>query len=361
MEKIHVLGNKFTTFHRHIHPLKVFKHELRESGIEIKFFSDPFSRGIEDCKKLLIFEGDFESLLKLENKTRDERIALLQSYLGKFEKVIWFDDRGTSGWLRTYVFPFVDIYVKAQILKNKEYYTETHLTGTLHRDYVNEQYHVEDKKLFKGAISFSDLNKIKVGWNTAMINWPYFIEENPIRNRIKKIIRNYHIDYVEPDLRQRNTISLRGNLWQNEPTVHWWRNNTLEKTKKIVDNNEKFTMTEPNKVGKRQYYEELANSLVTPSPFGIGEVCYRDFECFFSGSLLFKASMDDFVTWPDLYIDGETYISHAWDFSDFEEKMEDILAHPEHYESVAREGQSKIDEVLSDGFGFVQHFKEIIE
>ena len=71
--------------------------------------------------------------------------------------------------------------------------------------------------------------------------------------------------------------------------------------------------------------------------------------------------MDHLETWPDLYKDnGETYISHSWDFSDFEEKLADILDNPERYEDIAHEGQNCFRQALSDGPAFAQHFTEMI-
>jgi hypothetical protein len=62
------------------------------------------------------------------------------------------------------------------------------------------------------------------------------------------------------------------------------------------------------------------------SPFGWGEVCFRDFEAIISGSLLLKPDMSHLKTWPDVYIPYETYIPLKWDGSDIKEKAETYLA-----------------------------------
>ena len=70
--------------------------------------------------------------------------------------------------------------------------------------------------------------------------------------------------------------------------------------------------------------------------------------------------MDHINTYPNLYIEDETYVAHQWDFCDFEEKSIDILANSGKYEHIAREGQRKFQETLSDGKGFAIQFESFI-
>ncbi len=52
------------------------------------------------------------------------------------------------------------------------------------------------------------------------------------------------------------------------------------------------------------------------SPFGWGEVCFRDAEAVIAGAVLVKPLMDHVETWPDIYLPRETYMPVAWDASD---------------------------------------------
>lgn len=54
-------------------------------------------------------------------------------------------------------------------------------------------------------------------------------------------------------------------------------------------------------VGQRQYNNELVRSRIVLSPFGWGELCFRDFEAVFSGALLMKPDMSHLETWPDVF------------------------------------------------------------
>lgn len=362
MIKVHIIGKKNGSFDRHVHPIRVFRKELLHAGIDAEYFSNPIESRIDQCNVLIFMEAGYRDILPIKSKDRSAAIDYLSSFFDRFDKVIWFDDHDSSGMLRTYVFPLVDIYAKSQILHDKTYYQQNHLTGVIHRDYVNEFYKIDDRKILKGTISEQEIKKIRVAWNLSMINWPYFLSDSVI---LKKLFyfnqHNYKIKYSSNNFFNREKlIKFRGNLWESDPTVNWWRTTTKTHIDQVNTING-FSQSELHlKVGKKQFHEEINNTMITPSPFGFGEICFRDFEAFIFGSLLFKPNMDHLNTWPNLYIDGVTYISHKWDFSDFNDKLEDILTHPERYDEVAREGQNRFKQALSDGAGFARHFAEMI-
>lgn len=53
-------------------------------------------------------------------------------------------------------------------------------------------------------------------------------------------------------------------------------------------------------VPAKQYYREIRDSKICVSPFGYGEICYRDFEAAALGCLLIKPAMDHLRTEPDI-------------------------------------------------------------
>jgi hypothetical protein len=80
-----------------------------------------------------------------------------------------------------------------------------------------------------------------------------------------------------------------------------------------------------NGVGLTRYLQELRHSKICFSPFGYGEVCWRDFEAVANGAVLLKPDMSHIRTDPDIFIAGETYMPVAWDLSDFEDKVHLLL------------------------------------
>jgi hypothetical protein len=81
------------------------------------------------------------------------------------------------------------------------------------------------------------------------------------------------------------------------------------------------------RVSQARYYEEMLCSKIYISPFGYGEICWRDFEAVLCGCLLIKPDMGHIKTNPDIFQPGITYIPVRWDFSDLEDKCTYYLTH----------------------------------
>lgn len=71
----------------------------------------------------------------------------------------------------------------------------------------------------------------------------------------------------------------------------------------------------------KKYWRELESAKVCVSPFGYGEVCWRDFEAIVSGAALVKPDMSHMTTAPDIFVPFETYVPVKWDWSDLSEKL----------------------------------------
>lgn len=57
----------------------------------------------------------------------------------------------------------------------------------------------------------------------------------------------------------------------------------------------------------------------------MGEICFRDFEVMALKSILIKPDMKIVNTKPNIYIDGETYHSVKYDWSNLNEVIESVL------------------------------------
>ena len=76
----------------------------------------------------------------------------------------------------------------------------------------------------------------------------------------------------------------------------------------------------------QQYVQNLWNSKISLSPFGMGELCFRDLESMMFGTIILKPSHKKVDTMPNIMIDNETFISCKYDWSDLEEKIDYILS-----------------------------------
>ena len=76
------------------------------------------------------------------------------------------------------------------------------------------------------------------------------------------------------------------------------------------------------RVEPQLYYQYIQMCKVLLAPFGYGEMAPRDLESAQIGSLLIKPDMSYIDTYPNIYVENETYIPCKHDYSDLEEKIE---------------------------------------
>lgn len=110
----------------------------------------------------------------------------------------------------------------------------------------------------------------------------------------------------------------------------------------------------------------ISNSKCTLSPFGMGEVCFRDFEIIQHGSLLIKPDMNLVNTYPNIYIPYETYIPCKLDYSDLIEKIQWIKDNPKQCNDIinnARDIVKKsytVENLLIYWYNILLTFKNIV-
>ena len=90
------------------------------------------------------------------------------------------------------------------------------------------------------------------------------------------------------------------------------------------------------RVKRYQFFKEMTQSKLCFSPFGYGEVCWRDYESFATGALLLKPNMDHLMVDPDIFIPNETYIALNWDLSDFEDQVKEYYQNSNECKRIAR-------------------------
>ena len=81
-----------------------------------------------------------------------------------------------------------------------------------------------------------------------------------------------------------------------------------------------------DRLPKNEYLENLWNSKISFSPFGMGEICFRDFECMQFGTIIIKPSMSMINTIPNIYESNDTYLSVMYDWSNLNETIDYVLS-----------------------------------
>ena len=88
-----------------------------------------------------------------------------------------------------------------------------------------------------------------------------------------------------------------------------------------IKNNDLFIT---GRLPHKEYIKECYSVYGLLSPFGWGEICYRDFEAIMCGNILLKPDMGHLITWPNIYKD-DCYLKLDWDFRNLDKICELFL------------------------------------
>jgi hypothetical protein len=93
-----------------------------------------------------------------------------------------------------------------------------------------------------------------------------------------------------------------------------------------------------------EFADVMRKSKCTLSPYGMGELCFRDFEIIQFGSVMIKPDMSKVITHPNIYIPYETYVPCALDWSDLIEKIEWVKDNPKQCKEIVENARCVMKE-----------------
>lgn len=224
--------------------------------------------------------------------------------------------------------PAVDLFIKAHLLRDLLAYRRELAGGTVFTDFLVNQLGWDLEGWYFGSRLDSDhADKLRAGWTWG------------VHDRYRRLAKLASLVDVPWALR-RIDLNTRFGGAQNG-TGDWYcryRHYALEAVRGLTAG---MRLSGNQRVGFKRYLAELMISKISFSPFGWGEVCYRDFETIACGALLMKPDMDHLQTHPNLYRPFETYVPVKWDLSDLEEKTRYYLAHPSEARQIAAHARRK--------------------
>jgi hypothetical protein len=242
----------------------------------------------------------------------------------RFNRVIMLDDGAGSDSLHFEYMDLVDLYYKGKLLKDRTNYLKPMYGRQIFTNYYNQYYGITDEKIKLREVpsDHSILNKLRVSWNLGYGVYP-IPGENLIRiargaNRfsfskmLKPLYKQYYkrmLFKVNQPIDYKSKIKKVHARFGNKSlpnTISYQRKLFIQQCMK----NENVIL---GKIGPKAYNKELEKVAAVLSPFGWGEICFRDFEAIINGSLLIKPNMDHIETWPDVYKNSETYLPIDWD------------------------------------------------
>ena len=217
---------------------------------------------------------------------------------------------------------------KKQLLSQYDYKNKTT---------INKWFFGNGSDLDKGYdISDDVYDRIKLtGYNVAH-NWPH--------------LQQMHVGNVDRDV---DVCAIYQGILNNGNMDHELRTDVLyTKHRKtawdILDNlNDKYNVVKGQST-PQQFVEVMKRSKVGLSPFGMGELCYRDLELIQWGCLLVKPDMSKVLTEPDFFKPMETYVPVKTDWADLNETIEKVLANFKDYQYIIDNARNKVVEMYSN-------------
>ncbi len=339
-------------------PLFVNRRRLKEYGFKLNFINTSLNAAF-DCDVLIV-----TSKFALQNEwwkeyTKQEMFKFLESAERNVNHVLWADLNDGSGTTHFEILPFVHRYLKGSVLKSKKDYQRLLYGSRFFTDYYHNKFGVHDDDPGEPHLNYqppdSELHKIYISWNSALYNYSYCGRLwRKLNNHIPFLPKIYFKDWTSPKGNRPDLLSCRIGTKYSRNTVSFQRRQVLNYLKGRV---------QEGTIRLRHYLKELRNSRVALSPFGWGEICYRDFEIIICGATLLKPDCHHMETWPKLYIKDKTYIPFKWDFSDFHGIIESLLDREKELIEIAQRAQETYHYYLFSREGrqaFCERFSSLV-
>jgi hypothetical protein len=257
-------------------------------------------------------------LLALLEKTRVRVKATRVVFLDSFAPA----DLRLAGTLNDHI----DLYVKKHLLHDPSRYELPTRGDTNLMDYYCQLYGIEaEEKSYPLPAGFLDKIVLCPGFISTPAMVPLLV-----RNKPASLGRSI-------DLHARcDTV---GAPWYSQMRKH-----ATASARAIKD----ISLRDTGGIGKLRYLTEMARSKVCFSPFGYGEVAWRDCEAVALGAVLVKPDMGHLDLAPQMFIPHETYVPVAWDFSNLETEVRNLLNDKSKLLSIALRAHSEARRYWTD-------------
>ncbi|WP_341894474.1 hypothetical protein [Ferrovibrio terrae] len=357
MTRVHILSDDFASPNglAFLYPVVLHRRLLRDAGLTVRLFAAA-DEALTDCDVLIVDSKAFRDQWA-DSQTRQTALSRIAVWAGK-TAVLFFDTTDSTGWVNAAVLPLVQGYYKNQALRDRSLYATPLYGGRLHTDYTHRVQGIADEQPSPPwpTVAPTDATKIRIGWNSSLADYSFMglYRAHLFRRLHWSALLSPTQRYSSPSARRSLAVSCRMSTAYSRATVSWQR----QQVKQLLGDR-----VATNRLSRHGYFKELERSRIVISPFGFGEINYRDYESFISGALLLKPDMSHMETWPDIFRVGETILTHRWDCSDLLEQLEEALVDYDQVVEIAHQGQAVYRHFVSSRAGheaFASRFHAIV-
>lgn len=262
-----------------------------------------------------------------------DELETMKRLRDKFRTIFFFCGQPEAGTNRLDLLPYVDRLFYKSVFSDRTNYRKKLYGKNLFADYYHARYGiVDDPEYAGGEASAAAAERPELSWNIGVGSYP----RRHWPQRAGTVLARMGLPSFGRKLGATETpapedfsgghrrIAVHARIDPVScPSIACQRRLFLELINGLAEKDKMLFLT--GMVSQPRYYHELKNSKIVLSPFGWGEVCFRDFEAVLAGALLFKPDMSHLKTWPDIYVPYETYVPLDWDGNDLLEKTRRYL------------------------------------
>jgi hypothetical protein len=379
--RLHVLSKRTYRPHCFTYPLRAWRSRLRDIGLNLHLFYRHDDPRLIDCDVLLALSDTFDHnkpprwlrwLDGYDPAAVPQPAKWLASVQKKVGALVWCDNNAATGKFPhgdQSLFSYVDLYAKKQLLKDRSLYKGAYYKRDWYIAKFYDRYYADilagktDLAEPIPGLADDEIAKLTLTWNHGLADY----NDLPLlpRQRYRPYwpVARFRGKLGDPAAPRPIDLSCRIGMNYSNPVVTQVRRETRRRVDAIAAGS-RYSIRASGRMTYRKYINEMVKTRTVLSPFGYGEICWRDFEVFLSGAALVKPRMDHIETWPDCSYDpGETYIPYNWDFSDFDEVISDALQIPDKTRAVAVNGQERYLRTLTPAFGerFAAHVRALVD
>lgn len=354
MKIINILIDKSKIVDYLVAPIKYNNKKLEELGYRIRYYYKPNKRCLS-CDILLLTSKTTLQLLNEKKKIINEpskTIDFLRNARKYTNKIIWLDTSDSTGVTHFELLPYVDLYLKKQLLKDRSLYKKEFYGGRIFTDYYHKKFGITDANEFSQHFPLDDqyTHKVNLSWNIGLGDMQNaFTKKNQLRLKFPWMFKiNYDITYMPPTKERKLDFFIRTTANLPRETVAFHRKELLNRLDTLLFEKKLAGSTKGKYLSAGEFRQNLMNSKILPSPFGWGELGVRDYEAFIYGAALLKPDISFMDTWPNIFIEDETYKPFKWGFEDLKEAIYELLEDDGLRIKIAVNGQEKYKSTISN-------------
>lgn len=262
------------------------------------------------------------------------QIELLKKLRNRYKRILLFEDKDGPRINYWYLLDDVDLYATPHMYKDIE---SRKRNQNLFIEYVTKKENTGSEVTYE--LISNNLDKIFLSWSLGVGCYPQKRVRIKVYARIIRLlgIKKYFYSICNNDIKYMKKINLIHSVFSQISMPNNYQRDLIIK---IFFNDPRFLTKQSN---PRRYFKDMLSCKYVLSPFGNGELCFRDFEAVVSKSLLLKPDMSHIETFPDIYKPYVTYVPLKWDLSDLDSQLNYYDKNTVKYNSIVNKAAKNLD------------------